>query len=101
MFDKDGYLEKSLVKITSLELKNVNPTLEEITRFSGGAVNENGDDLSILANGNIAKAQDFQTGEKVLVLSGEMRNIEGVIHSIDGDIVTVIPDKSYELLVNI
>ncbi len=98
MFDKDGYLEKNM-KITSLELKNINPTLEEITRFSGGAVNEKGEDLSILANGNVAKAEDFQTGEKVVVLSGEMRNMEGVVESIEGSVVTIIPDKSYGLSV--
>ena len=36
-FDQEGYLEKS-VKVTSLETTKVNPSLEEITRFSGGAI---------------------------------------------------------------
>jgi transcription elongation factor SPT5 len=95
-FDKEGYLEKSM-KIISLEIKKVNPTLEEITKFSGGAVNDKGEDLSMLANANVAKESDFQTGEKVIVLSGEMKNVPGTVHSVENGVVTIIPDKAYGL----
>lgn len=98
LFDKDGYLEKSM-KMTSIEHKNVAPTLEEISKFSGGAVADHGDDLNLLANSNVAKAEDFQTGEKVTVLAGEMRNVEGVVHSVENGVVTIIPDASYGLKV--
>ncbi|KAI8894347.1 hypothetical protein BC833DRAFT_605194 [Globomyces pollinis-pini] len=95
-FDKDGYLEK-LMKLTSIESKNVNPTLDEITRFSGGMVNDRSEELARLSNPNVATGEDFQNGEKVIVLSGEMRNVPGVVHSVDHDVVTIIPDKSYGL----
>jgi transcription elongation factor SPT5 len=85
------------MKIVSLETKNVNPSLEEITKFSGGAVNDKGEDLTMLANANVAKEGDFQTGEKVIVLSGEMKNVPGTVHSVENGVVTIIPDKAYGL----
>lgn len=97
-FDKDGYLEKS-VKVSSLDLKNVNPTLDEITKFSGGTVQNNSEDLNNLAASNAAKAEDFQAGEKVTVLQGEMKGMDGVVHTIDGSIVTIIPDAVYGIKV--
>lgn len=85
------------MKISSLIIKDVEPSLEEITRFSGGAVNDRGEDLSMLAKSNMAKADDFQTGEKVVVLSGEMKNVPGVVVSVENGIVVIEPDKSYGL----
>ncbi|KAJ3277095.1 transcription elongation factor spt5 [Terramyces sp. JEL0728] len=95
-FDRVGYLEKQ-VKISSIETKNINPSLEEITKFSGGAVADRGEDLSLLASSNVAKGDDFQSGEKVIVLSGEMKNVPAIVHSVQNGIVTIIPDKSYGL----
>lgn len=95
-FDREGYLEKQ-VKITSIETKNINPSLEEITKFSGGAVADRGEDLTLLASSNVAKGEDFQSGEKVIVLSGEMKNVPAIVHSVQNGIVTIIPDKSYGL----
>ena len=91
-------MEKN-IKVSSLDLKNVNPTLDEITKFSGGTVQNNSEDLTNLAASNAAKADDFQTGEKVMVLQGEMKGMDGVVHSIDGSIVTIIPDPAYGLKV--
>lgn len=93
-FDKDGYLEKSL-KISSLDTKQINPTLEEITKFSGGVVNERGDDLALLAKSNLAIADDFHVGESVLAISGEVKGLFGVVKSIIGSTVSIIPDKSF------
>jgi transcription elongation factor SPT5 len=36
------------MKLTSIESKSINPTLEEITKFSGGVVNERGEDLALV-----------------------------------------------------
>jgi transcription elongation factor SPT5 len=97
-FDKEGYLEKAM-KIASLETKNINPSLEEITRFSGGAVTDRGEDLSMLATANVAKDTDFQTGEKIIVLSGDLKNVPGTVQSVENGVVTILPDKSYGLAV--
>ncbi|KAJ8331441.1 transcription elongation factor spt5 [Batrachochytrium dendrobatidis] len=95
-FDKDGYLEKTM-KVTSLLTEMVNPTLDEITKFSGGSINEQNNDLALLASANQATTDDFQIGEGITVISGELKNVPGVIQSIEGGIVTVIPDKSFGL----
>ncbi|KAJ1328464.1 hypothetical protein BSLG_010196 [Batrachochytrium salamandrivorans] len=95
-FDKDGYLEKS-VKVRSLLTENVDPTLDEITKFTGGSINEHGNDLALLASANQATPDDFQIGEGITVISGELRNVPGVIQSIEGGIVTILPNKSFGL----
>ncbi|KAJ3361314.1 transcription elongation factor spt5 [Kappamyces sp. JEL0680] len=96
IFDREGYMEKTM-KLSSIDYKNVNPTLEEITKFSAGAIVENSEDLSLLASSNVAKAEDFQNGEKVIALSGQNKGMEGVVQSIENGIVTVLPDKNYGL----
>lgn len=93
-FDKDGYLEK-VIKLASIESKLINPTLEEITKFSGGVINERGEDLAILATANLAIAEDFHVGENVIAIAGDAKNVSGMVKSISNGIVTVIPDKIF------
>jgi transcription elongation factor SPT5 len=97
-FDKEGYLEKQL-KISSIESKLINPTLEEITKFSGGVVNERGDELAMLAKSNLANAEDFHISENVIAIAGEAKNVFGIVKSIANGIVTVVPDKSFKIAV--
>ncbi|ORY05248.1 transcription elongation factor Spt5 [Basidiobolus meristosporus CBS 931.73] len=86
---KDGYLEKD-VKITSLVTEFVNPTLDEITRFSNGGVDdERGLDLSTLGNSGIVA--QFQPGDHVEVTEGDLINLHGVVESVENDIVMIIP----------
>ena len=94
-FDSEGYLEKS-VKVTSLETSKVNPSLEEITRFSGGAISDRTEELSQLATLNLA-SQEFANSEKVIVLTGEMKGVTGVVYSIERNIVTITPDPIFGL----
>ncbi|KAJ3182149.1 transcription elongation factor spt5 [Gaertneriomyces sp. JEL0708] len=94
-FDPKGYLEKPF-KITSLEIENVQPTLDEIQMFSGGAVTEDQRDLENLASQRNATGDDFNIGESVEVASGAMIGIYGTVHTISGDIVTIQPDRSLD-----
>jgi len=99
MFNKDGYLEKEM-KIMSLETENINPTLDEITKFTGGAIGENQMDLaelSITSGSAIASTEDFFVGEHVEVTEGELINLHGIVKSVDNDIVSIIPADSEEL----
>ncbi|RKO92660.1 hypothetical protein BDK51DRAFT_35496 [Blyttiomyces helicus] len=95
-FDRDGYLEKD-VKTVTLETTSVNPTLEEITRFSGGAVSERGGALAMLASASAATAEDFQTGESVEVIDGDMINVPGTVESVENGVVTVRADEALGL----
>jgi len=99
MFNKDGYLEKEM-KIVSLDTNNINPTLDEITKFTGGAIGENQMDLaelSITSGSAIASTEDFFVGEHVEVTEGELINLHGIVKSVDNEIVSIIPADSEEL----
>ncbi|KAG4101159.1 transcription elongation factor Spt5 [Neocallimastix lanati (nom. inval.)] len=99
MFNKEGYLEKEM-KIISLDINGINPTLDEITKFSGGAIGENQMDLaelSITSGSAIASTEDFFVGEHVEVTEGELINLHGIVKSVDNEIVSIIPADSEEL----
>lgn len=89
---EDGYLEKD-VRISGLVTENVNPTLDEITRFStGNQDEETGLDLSLLnKSGNNQNINAFQPGDHVEVYEGEQLGVHGIVEKIEADIVTVMP----------
>ncbi|KAK3346595.1 hypothetical protein B0T25DRAFT_520975 [Lasiosphaeria hispida] len=86
-----GFLVKD-IKIQQLEVKDVNPTLEEVTKFASGA--EDGTenlDLKALAaslkdsNTNVA----YVPGDVIEVYEGEQRGVIGKATNVQGDIVTL------------
>ncbi|KAH7910380.1 hypothetical protein BJ138DRAFT_1114128 [Hygrophoropsis aurantiaca] len=89
---KDGFIEKDF-KLSALVLENVNPTLDEITRFTrgqDGAENENPVDLSIIAEASRKAAISvLQPGDHVEVFEGEQSGVHGVVDSINQDVVTI------------
>lgn len=89
-FDRQGFLEKNL-KATSLITDNVQPTLEEMQRFSG-VVDERDLDLSEIASTNVATGDNFQIGETVEVATGAMTGISGKIVSIQQNNITIKPE---------
>lgn len=91
---KDGFLEKDF-KLSALQLDDVNPTLDEITRFTrgqDGAENETNIDLSIIAEASKKAAiAVLQPGDHVEVFEGEQSGVHGTVHSIEQDVVTIQP----------
>ena len=87
----NGYLVKD-VKIQHLITENVNPTLEEVTRFTAGA--EDGTenlDLSALA-ATLKKGtanENYLPGDVVEVYEGEQSGVIGKAVAARGDIVTI------------
>lgn len=88
---ENGFQVKD-VKIQQLVVTDVNPTLEEVTRFASGA--EDGTenlDLKALA----ASLKDSNTlvtylpGDMIEVYSGEQRGVVGKATNVQGDIVTM------------
>ena len=65
-----------------------------MTNFSGGLLNEGQEDVALLGAVAAATVEDFQTGETVQVLSGELANVKGVVQSVQNGVVTIIPDAS-------
>jgi transcription elongation factor SPT5 len=87
----NGYAEKE-VKIQTLITKDVNPTLEEVTRFASGA--EDGTenlDLNALAASLKASTANasYLPGDVIEVYEGEQKGVEGKAISVQGDIVTM------------
>ncbi|KAL4076796.1 hypothetical protein V8B97DRAFT_1866799 [Scleroderma yunnanense] len=89
---KDGFIEKDF-KLSALQLDNVNPTLDEITRFTrgqDGAEGEHTVDLSIIAEASRKAAiAVLQPGDHVEVFEGEQSGVHGVVDSINQDVVTI------------
>ncbi|KAL5478474.1 SPT5 [Sanghuangporus weigelae] len=89
---KDGYIEKDF-KLSALILENVNPTLDEIMKFTrqeDGAENEANVDLSIIAEAAKKEAiQVLQPGDQVEVFEGEQLGVTGLVDSIANDVVTI------------
>jgi transcription elongation factor SPT5 len=86
-----GYLMKDF-RITALTTKDVNPTLEEITKFAAGTDDSEGIDLTALAAGIKAAAQSttFEAGDVVEVFEGEQAGVHGSVESVTNDIATII-----------
>lgn len=82
----------------SLEQTNVNATLDEITSFSGN-IRDSAELAMLGQQSNIAVSEDFRIGENVIAVSGEAKNVSGVVKSIDQLIVTVEADAKFKLLV--
>ena len=93
-FTKEGYLEK-LMKVISIQTEKVNPSLEEVTAFSGGIVEEGADDVALLGAVASATVEDFQIGENVEVIVGELKNVKGTVESIQNGVITIMPDASF------
>jgi len=88
---ENGFQVKD-IKIQQLEVKDVNPTLEEVTKFASGA--EDGTenlDLKALAaslkdsNTNVA----YVPGDVIEVYEGEQQGVVGKAINVQGDIVTL------------
>lgn len=88
---ENGFQVKD-IKIQLLDVKDVNPTLEEVTRFAGGS--EDGTenlDLKALAaslkdsSSNVA----YVPGDVIEVYEGEQRGVVGKAVDVRGDIVTL------------
>ncbi|KAK9450134.1 uncharacterized protein V1518DRAFT_413070 [Limtongia smithiae] len=85
----NGYLLKDF-KLTHLITENVEPTLEEVTKFSMSQEDE-GIDLQSLAQSlkQTSSVVSFQPGDHVEVHEGEQTGLAGRVVSIDRDIVTI------------
>jgi transcription elongation factor SPT5 len=88
---EDGYLVKDF-RINALTIKDVNPTLEEITKFAAGTDDSEGIDLTSLAAGIKAasKLSTFEAGDVVELFEGEQAGVHGIVESVTNDIATII-----------
>jgi transcription elongation factor SPT5 len=87
----NGYCEKE-VKLQTLIVKDVNPTLEEVTRFASGADDgtENLDLNALAASLKASTANaSYLPGDIIEVYEGEQKGVMGKAVSVQADIVTM------------
>ncbi|KAI1327545.1 transcription initiation protein, partial [Xylariaceae sp. FL0255] len=88
---ESGFLVKD-IKIQNLTVKDVNPTLEEVTRFTSGGEDgvENIDLKSLAASLRDSNATTtYLPGDVVEVYEGEQKGVIGRATKVQGDIVTL------------
>ncbi|EGG10140.1 uncharacterized protein MELLADRAFT_115567 [Melampsora larici-populina 98AG31] len=94
-FFKEGYIEKDM-RISALEVVDVNPTIDEVARFLGDP-SDTGDtnrDLNLSQIAELTKKASvivLQPGDQVEVFEGDQKGIQGTVHSIANEIVTIDP----------
>lgn len=86
---ENGFQVKD-IKIQQLEVKDVNPSLEEVTKFAGGS--EDGTenlDLKALAASLKESSANVVPGDMISVYEGEQSGVIGTAVNVRGDIVTL------------
>ncbi|KAF4311437.1 hypothetical protein GTA08_BOTSDO12934 [Botryosphaeria dothidea] len=87
----DGFLEKT-VKLPQLQTENVNPRLEEVTKFAAGGDDgtENLDLAALAATLKQASTgADYMPGDMVEIYQGEQQGVSGKAVAVHNDIVTL------------
>lgn len=87
----NGFCEKD-IKIQQLQTKDVNPTLEEVTRFASNATDGTENlDLQALATSLKASTANasYLPGDIIEVYDGEQKGVVGRAMAVQGDIVTM------------
>lgn len=88
---ENGFQVKD-IKIQHLEIKDVNPTLEEVTKFASGSEDgtENLDLKALAASLKDSNASSaYLPGDVIEVYEGEQQGVVGKAVSVQGDIVTL------------
>lgn len=90
----NGFLVDSF-RISHLQSENVNPTLEEVTKFAAGAEDgtENLDLTALAATLKQSAGADFLPGDKVEIFRGEQRGVTGRAAQVYNDVIKITVDE--------
>ncbi|KAF2716451.1 transcription elongation factor Spt5 [Polychaeton citri CBS 116435] len=82
-------------RVNALQTENVNPTLEEVTKFAAGSEDgtENLDLAALAATLKSSTAADFLPGDNVEIFKGEQRGVAGRAVQVYGEVVRVQVDS--------
>ncbi|KAK3702448.1 transcription elongation factor spt5 [Vermiconidia calcicola] len=91
----NGFLLESF-RVNALQTENVNPTLEEVTKFAAGAEDgtENLDLAALAATLKASTAADYLPGDKVELFRGEQKGVTGSAVEVYGDVVKMRIDST-------
>lgn len=94
----DGFLMEAF-KISGLQTDDVNPTLEEVSRFQSGEEGAEHMDLqSLAATLKGSRGGEFLPGDKVELFRGEQRGVTGKSVQVYGDVVKIKVDNNHGAL---
>ncbi|SCV70406.1 BQ2448_1800 [Microbotryum intermedium] len=94
---RNGYCEK-LMRITGLTLEDVQPTIDEVTRFNdrkGGDGEVQAIDLSGVAESSGKSI--LQPGDHVDIIEGDQKGMYGTIETVLNDVITIAPHADLDL----
>ncbi|KAK5109665.1 hypothetical protein LTR62_006787 [Meristemomyces frigidus] len=92
----DGYLVEPF-RLNALQVLNVNPTLEEVSRFAtkGDDGGENLDLRQLAATIKTSSGSEFLPGDKVEIFRGEQKGVSGVSLQVYANVVKIKVDPGH------
>ncbi|XP_062233340.1 putative transcription elongation factor SPT5 homolog 1 isoform X1 [Phragmites australis] len=90
---KDGFLYKT-VSIKSISTQNIQPTFDELEKFKKPGDDMNGDMASLSTLFANRKKGHFMKGDAVIVIKGDLKNLEGWVEKVEDETVHIRPKIS-------
>ncbi|CAD6337286.1 unnamed protein product [Miscanthus lutarioriparius] len=90
---KDGFLYKS-VSTKSIHTNNIQPTFDELEKFKKPGEDMNGDMASLSTLFANRKKGHFMKGDAVIVIKGDLKNLEGWVEKVEDETVHIRPKIS-------
>ncbi|KAL6861846.1 hypothetical protein ACP4OV_017546 [Aristida adscensionis] len=90
---KDGFLYKR-VSTKSISTQNIQPTFDELEKFKKPGDEMNGDMASLSTLFANRKKGHFMKGDAVIVVKGDLKNLEGWVEKVEDETVHIRPKIS-------
>ncbi|KAG2604964.1 hypothetical protein PVAP13_4NG124600 [Panicum virgatum] len=90
---KDGFLYKS-VSTKSIHTNNIQPSFDELEKFRKPGDDMNGDMASLSTLFANRKKGHFMKGDAVIVIKGDLKNLEGWVEKVEDETVHIRPKIS-------
>ncbi|KAG8077065.1 hypothetical protein GUJ93_ZPchr0006g44135 [Zizania palustris] len=90
---KDGFLYKT-VSIKSISTQNIQPSFDELEKFRKPGDDMNGDMSSLSTLFSNRKKGHFMKGDAVIVIKGDLKNLEGWVEKVEDETVHIRPKIS-------
>ncbi|AQK83093.1 Putative transcription elongation factor SPT5 homolog 1 [Zea mays] len=90
---KDGFLYKS-VSTKSIHTNNIQPNFDELEKFKKPGDDMNGDMASLSTLFANRKKGHFMKGDAVIVIKGDLKNLEGWVEKVEDETVHIRPKIS-------
>uniref|UniRef100_A0A0E0L958 Transcription elongation factor SPT5 n=1 Tax=Oryza punctata TaxID=4537 RepID=A0A0E0L958_ORYPU len=90
---KDGFLYKT-VSIKSISTQNIQPSFDELEKFRKPGDDMNGDMSSLSTLFANRKKGHFMKGDAVIVIKGDLKNLEGWVEKVEDETVHIRPKIS-------